>query len=189
VGNVEKPQTNPFYFVGNNLALDFINSDVSDPDGQRLGEWAVEAGLIRGFPSWNKGELSRLAAFRERLRKMAEELSRGGDISTTDIDTLNGALRRGSRHVELKRGAEGFVKRIDIDIDRAQDLEVPIAESFADLLCYGTTDYLKKCGSPQCSLYFYDTTKNHRRRWCSMAVCGNRAKASKFYSKKKSVTA
>jgi predicted RNA-binding Zn ribbon-like protein len=35
-------------------------------------------------------------------------------------------------------------------------------------------------------LYFYDTTKNHTRRWCSMTGCGNRAKAAAFYERKKS---
>jgi predicted RNA-binding Zn ribbon-like protein len=60
-------------------------------------------------------------------------------------------------------------------------LIVPIAEAAADLLCHGDLSLVKKCGNPRCILFFYDTTKNHARRWCSMAGCGNRMKAAAHY--------
>jgi predicted RNA-binding Zn ribbon-like protein len=64
-------------------------------------------------------------------------------------------------------------------------LLVPIAEAAADLLCAGNFEYLRKCENPACVLLFYDTTKNHRRRWCSMAACGNRAKVAQFYQRQR----
>jgi len=42
---------------------------------------------------------------------------------------------------------------------------------------------VKACQNPQCVLLFYDTTKNHARRWCSMAACGNRAKVAAHYQR------
>lgn len=55
-----------------------------------------------------------------------------------------------------------------------------VAESIADLLATGQFDYVRQCEHPDCVLWFYDRTKSHRRRWCSMALCGNRHKAAEF---------
>jgi predicted RNA-binding Zn ribbon-like protein len=53
-----------------------------------------------------------------------------------------------------------------------------IAEDFARFLSSADPRLLRRCANEQCSLYFYDTSKNHKRRWCSMEYCGNRAKAA-----------
>ena len=55
-----------------------------------------------------------------------------------------------------------------------------LAESLADLLASGQFEYVRQCEHPDCVLWFYDRTKSHRRRWCSMALCGNRHKAAEF---------
>jgi len=55
-----------------------------------------------------------------------------------------------------------------------------VAESIANLLATGQFDYVRQCEHPDCVLWFYDRTKSHRRRWCSMALCGNRHKAAEF---------
>jgi predicted RNA-binding Zn ribbon-like protein len=52
----------------------------------------------------------------------------------------------------------------------------PIARSLADLICTENFTYVKACEGPPCTLLFVDRTRGHARRWCSMAVCGNRAK-------------
>ena len=55
-----------------------------------------------------------------------------------------------------------------------------IAEAALELFANADPSHIRKCARPECVLYFLDTTKNHRRQWCSMAGCGNRAKASRF---------
>ncbi|MFI6925053.1 CGNR zinc finger domain-containing protein [Nonomuraea spiralis] len=45
---------------------------------------------------------------------------------------------------------------------------------------------LRKCANPSCVLWFLDVSKNGSRRWCSMEVCGNRAKAGRFSRRHKS---
>jgi len=55
------------------------------------------------------------------------------------------------------------------------------AESAGWLLEHGDRTLLRRCGNPRCILYFYDTTRMTRRRWCSMARCGSRAKAAAYY--------
>jgi predicted RNA-binding Zn ribbon-like protein len=61
----------------------------------------------------------------------------------------------------------------------------PIAHAAADLLASNDVALVRTCSSPACQWFFLDTSKNHRRRWCDMKVCGNRAKVRKFYARKR----
>jgi predicted RNA-binding Zn ribbon-like protein len=56
-------------------------------------------------------------------------------------------------------------------------LLLPIAEAIGDLVCRKNFTLVRRCEGPTCTLLFHDVSKGHARRWCSMAVCGNRAKA------------
>ena len=65
----------------------------------------------------------------------------------------------------------------------ASELELPvwaIAQSAALLLTSPAMEHVRMCGSETCRWLFYDTSKNHSRRWCDMKVCGNRMKARRF---------
>jgi len=44
-------------------------------------------------------------------------------------------------------------------------------------------DRIRGCAHESCILHFFDTSRNGTRRWCSMAGCGNRAKASRHYAR------
>jgi predicted RNA-binding Zn ribbon-like protein len=46
-------------------------------------------------------------------------------------------------------------------------------------------DRIRSCAHDSCVLHFFDTSRNGTRRWCSMATCGNRAKASRHYARSK----
>jgi predicted RNA-binding Zn ribbon-like protein len=58
-----------------------------------------------------------------------------------------------------------------------------IAESAVNLLTSHLIDQVHECGSPTCRWLFLDTSKNHTRRWCDMAICGNRMKARRFQAR------
>jgi predicted RNA-binding Zn ribbon-like protein len=58
------------------------------------------------------------------------------------------------------------------------ELLQPIAAAAADLICHQDFRLIRACAGSGCTLLFLDRTKAHARRWCSMAVCGNRAKAA-----------
>lgn len=60
-------------------------------------------------------------------------------------------------------------------------LLAPLADSASELLCGGDPSRVHRCGNPKCVLYFYDTTRNRRRLFCSPAGCGNRVKAAARY--------
>jgi predicted RNA-binding Zn ribbon-like protein len=61
----------------------------------------------------------------------------------------------------------------------------PIAQAMADLVCDADFTLVRNCEGPTCTMLFLDTTKGHARRWCSMAVCGNRAKQAAHRSRVK----
>ncbi|MYV67193.1 hypothetical protein GT043_14890, partial [Streptomyces sp. SID2131] len=58
------------------------------------------------------------------------------------------------------------------------------ARDYLDLL-RTAPDRIRACAHEACILHFFDTSRNGTRRWCSMAVCGNRAKASRHYARTK----
>jgi predicted RNA-binding Zn ribbon-like protein len=62
--------------------------------------------------------------------------------------------------------------------DGPKSLLLPIAEAMGDLICQKDFTLVRQCEGPTCTLWFLDVSKGHARRWCSMAVCGNRAKAA-----------
>jgi predicted RNA-binding Zn ribbon-like protein len=66
-----------------------------------------------------------------------------------------------------------------------EDIALCLAKQAADLLTGFDPARLKICGNPKCGWLFLDTTRNASRRWCDMAACGNRAKAQRFYRRKK----
>jgi predicted RNA-binding Zn ribbon-like protein len=61
-----------------------------------------------------------------------------------------------------------------------ESLVLPLARSLADLVCTEDFTYVKACEGPSCTLLFVDRTRGHARRWCSMAICGNRAKQAAY---------
>lgn len=188
---MENFETDKLYVIGNNPALDFINTEMFDLTRENLLGWAIAVSLIEAdkaeslLQKWDENQLAEVSDFRNNLREMIINLANGKKINSFEIDLINRTLQETSGYPKLQQTPEGFVKRFEIDLSEPRKILVPIAESMADLLCYGDLSYLRKCENPSCILYFYDTTKNHKRRWCSMAICGNRAKAAKFYQKKK----
>ena len=189
-----------FLFIGENLALDFVNTQrmregqVVDliEDYPALMNWLAQAQVLSpaqakaALKKWGKSADGQQAHARARtlrtaLRAMAEHLAAGKPVPQTSLVAINEVLRHGSAYIQIERKHGTFAKYAHADHAAAMQLLVPIAEAAADLLCHGDLSLVKKCNNPRCILYFYDTTKNHARRWCSMAGCGNRMKAAAHY--------
>jgi predicted RNA-binding Zn ribbon-like protein len=79
-------------------------------------------------------------------------------------------------HGQGKRGVSGLAWRRQRRWQSPEALLLPLARSLADLVCTEDFTYVKACEGPGCTLLFVDRTRRRARRWCSMAVCGNRAK-------------
>lgn len=119
--------------------------------------------------------------FRASLRLMLERTARGQPIAASTVEIINTLLARPIGHGELVRTRGGFVRRLRFGLRAPVDLLVPVAEAAGDLLCHADFSLVRKCENPPCLRYFYDLSKNHARRWCSMSVCGNRMKVAVFH--------
>jgi predicted RNA-binding Zn ribbon-like protein len=79
-------------------------------------------------------------------------------------------------HPQGEKGISGLIWRRQRRWQSPESLLLPLARSLADLVCTEDFTYVKACEGPECTLLFVDRTRGRGRRWCSMAVCGNRAK-------------
>ena len=164
-------------------------------DFSRLLEWAAELKIIdesqskRLLHKWKgtpeaEAAFSAALAFRARMREMAVDLSHRRPVGEEILDAINTLLRDRLGSTAVRQTEGGYEKVFIAEFRDPSQIVIPVAESAADLLCYGNPELVRKCENPECILYFYDISKNHRRRWCSMAGCGNRAKARAFYKRR-----
>ncbi len=102
----------------------------------------------------------------------------------TALFTLNQYVQVAAQHAKLVQRNGRF----EWQFDKLPNLQAPlwpIARSAADLLASDQLGLVRACSSKACQWLFLDTTKNHRRTWCDMKVCGNRAKGKRYYAAKK----
>jgi predicted RNA-binding Zn ribbon-like protein len=124
--------------------------------------------------------LLRILRFRESLRAIFSAIVQRKPFPKVWVEPVNEILRITEGHDELVR--EGEIWRLQFTA-RESGLEwllAAIARSAADLLVEGADAPIRRCANPSCRLFFYDHSRTHRRRWCSMARCGNRHKVASF---------
>ncbi len=107
-----------------------------------------------------------------------------------ELAPLNQLLRRDEVYRQIKAADAGDIKIKSPSEDRTfhwenerrwrnpDTLLLPIAEAMGELVCQKDFTFVRRCEGATCTLWFADLSKAHARRWCSMAVCGNRAKAA-----------
>jgi predicted RNA-binding Zn ribbon-like protein len=78
-----------------------------------------------------------------------------------------------------------FEWEFDIKQDNLEAPLWPIARSAAEVLASDQLPFVRACASHTCEWLFLDESKNHRRRWCDMTKCGNRAKVRSFYNRQR----
>lgn len=191
------------FFIGGAPALDFLNSIATPVDtpvewitsGDDLLDWLGEANLVSreilvpirrtALP----GELDAVAAQARALREWFREFigeHRGKPLRSEalkELAPLNRVLERDQSYgqiVKRERGQdpEGLVLawRPQRRWQTPDTLLLPIANSMAQLVCDEDFSHIKGCEGEACTLFFLDRAHGRGRRWCSMAVCGNRAK-------------
>ena len=191
-----------FLFIGDDPAIDFVNTRLVDhgapidllPDWAAAVRWFVAAGLVgpvaaqRLRDGWGDGPdtakaFLRLATFREHLRSAIARISARGLPPKTFIDIVNRQLEVHAVPIQLQV-SEGRLRRVAVfDPVRPDDLIAPLTEAAADLLVDGDPTRLRQCEG--CVAYFYDRSKSGRRRWCSMRMCGNRAKVAGYAARRR----
>lgn len=164
--------------------LEFLNTtpmvggklqDLLQTDADVLGTLA-----LIGWPTKFEGIglLTAARDLREEIRHLVESRKAGIPL---DLAQLNKFLADARSHLKLNQNKNGSLNVNRIWEHRTpQQALAPVAEAAADLLATGDFELVRRCESESCVLWFYDRTKSHQRRWCSMASCGNRHKVAAF---------
>lgn len=172
--------------------------------GKDLIAWLLQAGLAppEAIVELRKtavpGEFDTVAAQARKLREWFREFvnaHKGRPLKPKvlhELEPLNRVLmrdvqfgqvvpreagRKSSRQSEADKPAvSGLAWRRQRHWRSPEALLFPIANAMAQLVCEEDFQHVKACEGPRCTLIFLDRTRGHARRWCSMSVCGNRAK-------------
>jgi predicted RNA-binding Zn ribbon-like protein len=184
--------------IGNRLFIDFVNTAYRETEGHdplagwldlvhflRLAEALPEAeldaldriGSNRAPGAETAAAMAEARRLRAALKALTAALVSSRPARAEWVKTINRALAAADGGVRLR--AEGNRWRLaSIPAAIGPRLALaPIARSAADFLANDDVPRLRRCAAPACVLYFYDISRNGRRRWCRMALCGNRAKA------------
>ncbi|MGW6740724.1 CGNR zinc finger domain-containing protein [Streptomyces sp. NPDC055025] len=113
---------------------------------------------------------------RTRLLPVVDAWISGVSVDGGTAAYLNGFLRAGGTYREVAWAEAGAGLRERVIWGDWRSLVAPVAAAAASLLLEGDSDLVHQCAGETCDLWFYDRTKSHRRRWCSMNTCGNRTK-------------
>lgn len=181
-------------FLADHRALDFLNT-VAQVDGlpcdfwhsdDDVRAWLVEAGFSAGDETTDvlpDALLNEARALREIIRTLVAQKKAG---KTVDAQPLNQFLAAVSSIKKLVADEQGGLEvQISYTGQTTARLLGPVAELAAGLIARAPFELVRQCEHPECTLWFYDRTKSHRRRWCSMALCGNRAKVARFRQQQK----
>ena len=193
-------QQTPAIFIAGDPALDFLNSAATPvdvavewlDDGEGLLAWLRQAQLVpapvlKEMRAHSRpGELDKVA---ERARNLREwfrgfvEKERGRPLTRDDLrklERLNRLLESDEFFSQIAPAPGRDGNALELRVMRRwrspEALLLPIAEALARFVCSEDFTYVKACEGPTCTLLFADRTRGRARRWCSMAICGNRAK-------------
>ena len=186
----------PAIFVADALSLDFLNS-VATPadaeidwidDGDGLLAWLEQARLVpadtlealraQAMPDEFDNVAAQARSLREWFRGFVRR-RKGQPLTSECLDELaplNRLLERDEGFGRVAARGSVLEFRTMRRWRSPEALLLPIGEALAKFVCEEDFSNVKACEGPACTLMFADHTRSHARRWCSMAICGNRAK-------------
>ncbi len=186
-----------FLLVGNQVALDFLNTRPVLEDGPReflpnvkaLERWLIASGVLTSHKGKTRVRrwrdtcqadvfLQKVIAFRERLRAAVTRREAGLSVTDAFVSEVNSLLEEHPSRIALHRKAEKLERVVVFEPREPDDVWAPIAAATAELLSDIPPSRVRKCES--CVVYFYDISKKGSRRWCSMNICGNRLKVAAY---------
>jgi predicted RNA-binding Zn ribbon-like protein len=185
-----------FHFVAGHLALDFINTVGFRADSQRredrlqraddVHRWASEAQLpdraaINSGPRPGPAALRHIRAVREDLFAVFHAIARGDPIPEDALARVGNALHEcdAKRRLSVDGADVRWAWRARA---RCSDyLLFPVLTSATELLTSDAREFVRQCEDADCGWLFLDRSNARKRRWCSMADCGNRHKVRSYY--------
>ncbi len=191
--------------IGGHLCLDFANTinghNRATPheylrDYPDLAVWSRRAGLLTDAEAERllrlADEDARKAAsiyrqaidLRETIFRIFSALALSRSPKAADIAALNEARWEALNHSTISTRAGSYVMDWT-DKSALNRMLWPIVLSAAELLTSPQLSRVRECAGDRCDWLFIDTSRNHLRRWCSMAECGNRSKSQRFLARQR----
>ncbi|MBB2482446.1 CGNR zinc finger domain-containing protein [Bacillus sp. APMAM] len=194
--------------LGRRLCLDFANTvswhDSSEKSQElltsyeKLVNWSLHANILtkqqslsllkkaENQPSKAEEVLQQAIELREAIFRIFSLVSNNETPASKDLSIFNEALANAYGMMRIVPGENKFSLEFLNGEERLDGMLPPIVQSAIDILTSEKElSRVKKCEGYPCGRLFFDTSRNRSRRWCSMADCGNRAKAKRFYHNKK----
>lgn len=193
--------------VGGRISLDFVNSEGGTRNGPPewitgygdLLTWAVHAGVIEAdladrletraadAPEEAARIAERAVRLREALYRVFVTAMEGEEPAAEDLAVIDEELGRALAHLRISpAGTQDGPWRWRFEDDQQLGRVLwPLVRDAADLLVSDELARLGECSGEDCAWLFVDQSRNHSRRWCDMAVCGNRSKARRYYERSK----
>jgi predicted RNA-binding Zn ribbon-like protein len=199
-----------YQFVAGNLALDFANTadwhEAEQPvelltSFTDLLRWGQQAGLIddedvgrllrvaEDDPEAAIATYARAITLREALFRIFRLIALQQPTAHDDLELLNVELMRAFAHRQIVAGQDGYSLEWRGRETALDGVLWTVAQSAADLLTDAELRRVRQCAGDPCGWLFYDTSRNRRRRWCTMEGCGNRAKARRYYQRRRGTAA
>jgi len=148
--------------------------ELSDP--KALATWLVARGLMDAGQPVGDSDLRHAIAVREAMRGVIAGNS-GRRVYPVDIATLNEAASASRLRMRFGAGGKG---RVEPETGGAVGAIGRLVATLYSAMQNEDWERLKLCTSDSCRWAFFDRSKNHSSRWCTMASCGNREKARRF---------
>lgn len=141
-----------------------------------LKDWLVARGLMEASAEVGEPDLKHAVALREAIRGVIGGNS-GGSVFPVDVATLNEAAT--ASRLRARFGQDGRA-RLEPEVQGVVGAMGRLVSALFASMSEPEWTRLKLCSAPTCRWAFYDRSRNHSSRWCTMASCGNRAKARRF---------
>jgi predicted RNA-binding Zn ribbon-like protein len=129
--------------------------------------------------------LARTRELRDLLYEIGAVIAAGAAPRAAQLDRLARIHARALAHARLAPAGSGLAWRWDAAGAPVDAVLGPLALSAIDLVSRADRTRVKQCAGDHCGWLFLDTTKNNRRRWCEMEVCGNRAKQKRLRGRRR----
>ena len=152
---------------------------ITDDEAKTLSRRAAER------PAEAKSAHRRSIELRETIYRIFTITLKKQSPAQEDLAVFNNYLAEAMMRSQIVKTQEGFNLDMTDNKTKLDWILNPVIRSAADLLVSEEFRRGKKCADPICGWLFLDISRNRSRRWCDMADCGNRAKAGRFYKKKK----
>jgi predicted RNA-binding Zn ribbon-like protein len=171
-----------------NMCIEFINSEFRDFRGRWVRDDLLQPQWLEQFLShWNlqteyplaTTTLTELLELRALLRRLIETIEQR-HIASEDLTTLNAILLKPSLKRRLIVEQEGYMLETLPEKKDWSWVQAEIAASFVHILTEHEPTRLKICANPYCRGIFYDESRSHTRRYCSIDKCANLWKVRNF---------